>query len=291
MVACLSQTPIVEHLTTPDGTRIALHRYGNRENIPVLLVPGTFSNWTFWFGTRGIGFARTLVDAGYYAVAVDPRGHGESARPRADQRWDIDAWARQDIPTALRAIATSDKPAFIVGHSAGGAVTLAALSAEPELRTRVRALVTIGTPLPWLQPWRGFGARLIRGLSRHMGKFPARLLRLGPEDELPGVMTQWMTWNIEGHWVGDDGTDYTAGLAGLHMPCLMIAGQGDTFFAPPRACRGLFDLIGSGDKSFLLCGRSEGYAEDFDHVGIMVSRAARAEVWPRILTWLEARTT
>src|SRR5512143_2363697 len=155
----------MEYLQTPDGVRIALRRRGNPSQPRVLLVPGTFTNSSFWFGTRGIGFARTLVDAGYEACVLDPRGHGESDRPTRKQHWDIDDWARLDLPTALLAMATPDRPAFVIGHSAGGAVVLAALSADPNLRLFVRALVAIATPLPWLQRWRGLGAWLIRATS------------------------------------------------------------------------------------------------------------------------------
>jgi alpha-beta hydrolase superfamily lysophospholipase len=269
----------VEFLRTPDDTRIALHRLGTPTLGRVMLIPGTFSNHTFWLGTRGVGFARTLSDAGYEACVLDPRGHGMSNRPAPKQQWDIDDWAREDVPTALRAIATPDEPVFIIGHSAGGAVLLAALSAEAELRELTRAVVTLGTPVPWLQPWRGAGAWLIRATSLMLGRFPARLLRLGPEDELPRVMSQWMTWNIEGHWTGDDGTDYSAGLEHLQMPFLMLAGTADRFFAPPAACEGLFDMIGSPRKQF------EVFA-GLDHVSMVVSKQARSEVWPRILQFL-----
>lgn len=270
---------MTQDLRTPDGTRVALHRLGNPQHPRVLLVPGTFSNHTFWLGTRGIGFARTLADAGFEACVLDPRGHGHSERPARTQHWDIDDWAREDVPTALRAIATPDEPVFIIGHSAGGAVVLAALSAEPELRALVRAVITVGTPVPWLQPWRGVGAWLIRQVSVALGRFPARLLKLGPEDELPRVMSQWMTWNIEGHWTGDDGTDYSAGLEELDMPFLMIAGSHDRFFAPPAACRGLFEMIGSVRKQFVVF-------EKYDHVSIIVSKRAHTEVWPRMLQFL-----
>jgi alpha-beta hydrolase superfamily lysophospholipase len=269
----------LEYLRTADGTRIALHRLGNPQHPRVLLVPGTFSNHTFWLGTRGIGFARTLADAGFEACVLDPRGHGSSDRPAQAQHWDIDDWARADVPAALRALANADNPCFIIGHSAGGAVILAALSADAELRALVRGVVTIGTPVPWLQPWRGAGAWLIRATARMLGRFPARLLRLGPEDELPRVMSQWMTWNIEGHWTGDDGTDYSAGLEQLHMPFLMLAGSADRFFAPPYACEGLFQMIGSPRKQFRVFA-------DLGHVSLVVSKRARAEVWPLILEFL-----
>ncbi|HEY0673468.1 MAG TPA: alpha/beta fold hydrolase [Longimicrobiales bacterium] len=275
----ISTTTRIDYLVTADGARIALHRVGNPGHPRVLLIPGTFSNHTFWLGTRGVGFARTLADAGYEACVLDPRGHGLSDRPTRKQHWDIDDWAREDVPTVLRALASPEQPVFIIGHSAGGAVTLAALSADRQLHALVRSVVTIGTPVPWLQPWRGIGAWLIRATSEMLGRFPAKLLRLGPEDELPRVMSQWMTWNIEGHWTGDDGTDYSKGLEQLHMPFLMIAGTADRFFAPPYACEGLFKMVGSVRKQFKVF-------PDLDHVGLMVSRRARAEVWPCILSFL-----
>lgn len=271
----------IEYLRTPDGTRIALHRLGDPAHPAVLLMPGTFSNHTFWLGTRGVGFARTLADAGYEACVLDPRGHGLSDRPSRKQDWDIDDWAREDVPTALRAIAGTEHPAHVIGHSAGGAVLLAALAADVALHPLVRSVVTLGTPVPWLQPWRGIGAYAIRAVSTLLGRFPARLFRLGPEDELPHVMSQWMTWNIKGHWLGDDGTDYSKGLADIQHACLMIAGTADRMFAPPYACGGLFDMIGSARKQFKVY-------PDLDHVSLVVSKRARQEVWPDILSFLTA---
>ncbi len=272
---------------TADGVRLAVHRLGRDGATPVLLLPGTFSNHTIWLGTRGTGFARAVAAAGFEAWAVDPRGHGLSQRPRPHphDRWSFDDWARHDVPAAIQAAAAAG-PVFLVGHSAGGAVALAALAAQPTLLARVRGVVAIATPLPWLQPVRGVAARLGRWISLALGRFPAGLLRIGPEDELGGVMAQWMGWNIQGHWRGDDGTDYDARFPDLLMPFLALAGAGDRLFAPPAACRGLYDRIGSPDKAFVICGRHTGFDHDFDHTGLLVHRAARAQVWPRILDWL-----
>jgi pimeloyl-ACP methyl ester carboxylesterase len=278
-------TQSVEHLLTGDGVRIALHRLGNPRGAPVLLIPGTFSNSTFWLGTRGVGFGRSLADDGYDVRVLDPRGHGESDRPQKHHRWDFDDWAREDIPTALRAIASKGRVA-VIGHSAGGAATLAALAADPDLRSLVAGTVILATPVPWLQGWRRLASRTIRRTALMMGGFPARRLGLGPEDELPQVMAQWMTWNLEAHWRGDDGTDYFAGVKQIETPVLTMAGAGDHTFAPPPACRALFEAIGSPDKTYVLCGKATGYSEDFTHPGIVVSRAAQTEVWPRISAWL-----
>ncbi len=277
----------VAEIATGDGVRLALHRLGRPGAPPALLVPGTFSNHTFWTGTRGTGFARTLAAAGFEAWCLDPRGHGRSQRPAPGDRWNFEDWAREDLPAALRA-AAAHGPVLLIGHSAGGAAALACLGAEPALRRAVRAAVVAATPLPWLQAFRLGISRFARATSRLLGRFPARAFRLGPEDELAGVMTQWMTWNIEGHWTGEDGTDYAACLAELELPMLFLAGTGDRIEAPPIACHALFKAVGSADKTFLLCGRDTGFSEDFDHAGLLVSRAAREEVWPKIIAWIEA---
>ncbi len=277
-------------IITEDGVHLAAHCLGDPGATPVLLVPGTFSNHTFWLGTRGTGFARALANAGYEAWVLDPRGHGDSQKPARGEHWDFDDWARRDVPAAIRAAAQRGCGVIVVGHSAGGATSLIACAVENDVQAAVRGLVVAGTPLPWLQGFRRAVTWATRAVSRSVGRFPARLLALGPEDELGGVMAQWMTWNLEGHWVGDDGTDYQSLLARLELPILFLAGAGDYLEAPPRAVHALFKLVGSRDKTFLLCGRDGGFSEDFDHAGILVSRAAREEVWPKILEWIRRST-
>jgi predicted alpha/beta hydrolase len=279
-------TAVIERVTAVDGVSLALHRIGPRDGTPVILASGTFSNWSFWLGTRDTGFARRLADEGFEACVLDFRGHGASQRQAAGQRWTFDDWGRRDLPAAVRAIAAEGRRPLLVGHSAGGASVLAALAAEPDVRAAVPAAIIAATPLPWLQRWRRTAAWAMRFASRRVRRFPARLLRLGPEDELPGVMEQWMDWNLRGHWVGDDGTDYALAFRRLHTPLLFLAGAGDHRFAPPHAVRGLHDLVASADRQFVLAGREGGFSRDYDHVGLLVSRAAREEVWPLLLDWL-----
>ncbi len=275
-----------QRVRAADGVHIALHRIGPHDGPTVLLVSGTFSNASFWLGTRRTGFARFLADHGFDVWCMEPRGHGDSDRPRADQRWDFDDWIRRDVPAALAAATSHTDSVVLVGHSAGGAAIIAALAADPSLQANVRGVVIVATPLPWLQYWRGLMARVIRGVSRRVQWFPARALRLGPEDELAGVMAQWMTWNIEAQWRGDDGTDYGARFRDVTVPMLVIAASGDRVWAPPAACHGLFEMAGSADKTFLVCGRDSGFSQDFDHVTILVGRGARNEVWPLIRNWI-----
>ncbi len=274
-----------DRVLADDGTRLALYRVGPAGAPPVLLMPGTFSNHTFWLGTKGHGMAWAIADAGFEAVVLDPRGHGGSERA-GGQAWTFDHWGRLDVPAAVEAVTADGGQALLVGHSAGGASMLIALAGEPRVRERVAGLVALATPVPWLQRWRRIGAWGIRTASRLLGRFPARLLGLGPEDELPGVMSQWMTWNLEGEWIGQDDIDYVSALADVRVPVLAMSGAGDTVFAPPRACRTLLEMVGTDDATYVLAGRETGFSEDFDHPGIVVSKAAHEEVWPRVLAWL-----
>ncbi|MFI5207149.1 MAG: hypothetical protein ACHQX4_03935 [Gemmatimonadales bacterium] len=38
-----------------------------------------------------------------------------------------------------------------------------------------------------------------------------------------------------------------------------------------------------------MCGRRNGFSENFTHNRTIVSTAARAEIWPRIADWIEHR--
>ena len=261
------------------GTRLALFRVGSHDATPVLLVPGTFSNHTFWLGTRGHGLAWALAEAGFEAVVLDLRGHGASEE-RQGRDWRFEDWARVDVPAAVEVI-THDgaRPCLAVGHSGGGAAILMALAAEPPLRTRVAGVVTLASPVPWGQAWGRPGAWGIRAVARLFRRFPARRLGLGPEDEMPGVMDQWMTWALRRRWIGDDGLDYGPALAEVATPVLAVAGAEDTRFAPADGCRRLLELTGSGDGVFELF-------DGLDHAGIVVSRTARQQVWPRVTAWL-----
>lgn len=277
-----------EEILAADGTSLALYRVGEVGAQPVLLMPGTFSNHTFWLGTRGHGLAWALGDAGFEAIVLDPRGHGGSDRPEGAE-WNLDHWGRLDVPAAIEAVTPAGGRALLVGHSAGGAAMLMALAGEPGIRDRVAGIVILATPVPWLQNWPRPVMWGFRALSRLLGGFPARLIRLGPEDELEGVMTQWTTWGLERRWESEDGLDYVRELASVQVPALALSGAGDTRFAPAPACRTLLEMVGSDDAAYRLVGMETGFTEDFDHPGIVVSRAAREEVWPEIIAWLRSR--
>ncbi len=260
---------------------------------PVLLVHGTFSNRNFFLGgTTERGLARVLAHAGFDAWVAELRGHGRSGASGRDNAWHFEDWIRRDAPALVRGVldATGGDRIVWLGHSAGGVIGVGFLGTGGELARRVAGLVLAGAPAPT-----GLGilqypmAAAILAVTRTLGHFPARLLRLGPEDEHAGIMEQWMRWNLGGRWVGEDGTDYFAACGRITVPVLALAGGGDWLIAPPAACEDLVNAFASTDATFLRCGRAEGFSEDFDHNRLLVSSTARAEVWPLITDWLESR--
>ena len=128
--------------------------------------------------------------------------------------------------------------------------------------------------------WRHSLASLTVGICRLMGRFPARALRFGPEDEPALVLSEWMTWNLEGRWVGPDGFDYLAALGRMHTPFLSVAGSGDRVFAPAYACRALLDRVGGTERTFALSG------PDLSHAGLALDPRADEECWPLVAEWI-----
>ena len=118
---------------------------------------------------------------------------------------------------------------------------------------------------------------------------PGKAFKLGPENEFATVMDQWFDWNLKSSWCGDDGFDYLAALPNLSLDTLMMAAAKDSFIAPERGCRRIFDALSSSDKTFALCSKDQGFAEDYTHARIISSRSAATDIWPRIADWLRKR--
>ncbi len=111
--------------TAPDGIRLAYEVVG--EGPPVLLIHGfaasRIQNW------KDPGWYQTLNDAGYQVIAMDCRGHGQSDKPREDKFYGHDIMA-EDARVVMAA--TGIAPAFVMGYSMGGFISMHLLMEHPE---------------------------------------------------------------------------------------------------------------------------------------------------------------
>ena len=121
------------HIWQGDGVRIAGDSWGDPSGPLVILQHGGGQTRHAW---RGAG--QTLGDAGYYAVAIDARGHGDS-------QWATDGDYGRDIMIRdlVRVVEQLDAgPPILVGASMGGNNSLAAIG-EGHVEARALVLVDI----------------------------------------------------------------------------------------------------------------------------------------------------
>src|SRR2546425_4007186 len=214
-------------IPTPDGGDLALPRLrAYRDGRPaVLLVHGAFTNHRFWLHA---GMAHFLGAAGFDIWLADLRHHGESAREPRRGAWTFEDWVLHDTPTLIARVREETDGARLawLGHSAGGAAGLCWL-ARVAAAAPIRCIVTLGTPGPRrLGPVRRSLAAATMAVSRLFGDFPARALRFWHEDEAGEIIAGWIEGNVRGRWLGTDGFDYFARLAGLSTPYAGVAEVG-----------------------------------------------------------------
>ena len=177
---------------------------------------------------------------------------------------------------------TDGAPVVWVGHSAGGAAGLCWLAREPAGDPPpLHAVVTFGTPGPLgIGPVRRTLAASTIALARALGRFPARALRFGSEDEAAGIISEWMEWNVRGGWIGIDGFDYFDALDKVTTPYLAVAGGADRIFAPPSACRQVVERVASARKTLAI-------EPGLSHRGLVLSERGRSTCWPNVVMWLK----
>ncbi|MGQ0466894.1 MAG: alpha/beta fold hydrolase [Sporichthyaceae bacterium] len=133
-----------------DGLTLRAEALGPREGRPVLLVHGGGQTRGSWGGAL-----RALAAAGYRAIAIDQRGHGESDWSSAAAYEPTDFGA--DLRQAVRALGS--EPVVLVGASMGG---WASLLAAPDLGSLVAGVVLVDIT-PRIRP---DGAERVVGFMR-----------------------------------------------------------------------------------------------------------------------------
>ncbi len=269
-----------------DGGRCALLRVSLPDQpagVPLVMLPGMFSNRHFWLSPKGVGLAGFLCRAGYEPWLVERRGIG-LAKGSAG-RLGLQEHIAQDLPRVQATVREHNpRPAFWFGHSFGGVMaTLAA--AETLDASQVAGLALFAAQCEvgkngLTPPYNLF----TRGIARLLGRFPARRFGMGPEDEAPAAIDDACRIVT----VAQRDGSMVRRLAPLHCPVLGFGGGAD-HVDPPEGCQRFIGHMSSSDKTWVLLSRDQGYSQDYDHPGIVVARAAQDEVWPQVLRWLQSR--
>lgn len=120
-------------------TTIRLWEWGDPDGPAVVLVHGGWDHGRMWDG-----FAPLLADAGYHAVALDVRGHGDSGRLHASGTY----WLMflLDLAQVATRYGAAAAPIRFIGHSFGGGLTLSFAAAFPELIRQVVNIDGLGPP-------------------------------------------------------------------------------------------------------------------------------------------------
>jgi predicted alpha/beta hydrolase len=242
---------------------------------------------------RGDGVRRFLSERGWRVVAFDFRGHGDSG-PRAAEgaAYRYDDLVGLDLPTVFafaRSRTDRKKPVVLVGHSLGGHVGLAAQGAGG---VSFDGIVAVASDV-WLRALEPSRARWLlkraslRGaatMCRRVGHLPARLLRLGSDDETSALLGDFERFARTGSWRSADGRlDYLASLARVRIPVLQVVSRGDRVLCPPEC--GTRFVSRCGGRHEVLCLGVDARPSAPTHMGLVTAASARG-AWDRIETWM-----
>jgi pimeloyl-ACP methyl ester carboxylesterase len=250
----------------PDGTPLALYRYGAPGAPAVLLIPDLGFNRAV-FDIEGEGLARFLADHGHTVYVAELRAHGLAKR-------------LGDLRAVLDVIGECD----LVAHGYAG--TLAMAANDP----RIGRVVAISTPV---QPEASKLATeyLARGrgsfelLFAMDGRFrTGRLEALRAHAVAPIDGPELLGWMRQGDLVFEDRTTVLQRLRAYDKPTLLFLGLADTF-AGPEAATPLVHLS-KADVHLRTFSRADLAHEDYSHLSLLQGENARTDVFEPALRFL-----
>ncbi len=233
-----------------DGGELYVIERGDPDAPPVVLVHGITLSSSVW--ARQL---RSLADAGFRAIAVDERGHGESTV--GDSGHSIENLAA-DLRSVLTVLDLHD--ALLVGHSMGGMAVQALAVHHPEtIAERVTGLVLVSTSprtmmsdahrtrhgIERVTGWVPDVGMVLR--QRNLGLLVARLGFGDDPDPRCVEATRQMLAACSRETLREAGRallelDLTPFLPDLDVPTLVVVGSAD-LLTPPRDARHIADLI------------------------------------------------
>lgn len=280
-------------LQAPDGAKLGGVRWqpsGAPRGVVVLMHAMMVDHRSMDRGERGL--AAFLVGRGWEVWLVDARGRGRSNGPRD---WSYDDLVQIDTPTVIHAArrASAGRPVVLVGHSLGGHVSAATIaSGGPSPDAWVGVAANIWAPgdesRPHLRLAKGAVLAAFEGVAGLFGRFPSRLLGVGPADEAPTYIRDLRRPWVSGRWRDLGGrVAWDAGTAPF-PPALSVLGAGDVLLGRPDGaaawatrCVPGVELWTVGDGRYDVAGRP-------GHMGLITDPEA-AGWWNHLDLWLQDR--
>ena len=180
-------------------------------------------------------------------------------------------------------------PVYAVGHSLFGHVTLAHAARHPEVALAGIALLSCNICNPewrrrrgsWLL--KGALTEALTGVGKLLGRFPARRLRIGSNDEALGYVRDFgRCWRI-GDWQARDGFSYYGALPNVRVRVRAWVGAGDRLMSSPADARGLVAPV-PGARVHVV-GLESGLSFDPGHMATVLDERVRP-VWEEIAAFV-----
>lgn len=304
------------HLTNTVSTR---HLEPSRR--PVVIVPGYGMNgFIFGFHPRGTSLTRHLAESGLEVWVANLRGQGRSAPLSEDAPPpSLRGYAEQDLTTVIRTVlertSTTADRVDILGASLGGSIAYAHMALERD--ARVGAVVTVGSPLRWVDvplllrlP---FSSPRLAGLVRVNGARRLAGWALPVATRVPGLLSLYMNIsNVDlsaasqmiqtvedphprvnsdiAKWLNARdmilrGVNITNALTARREPLLIVLANRDGI-VPAAAALSVREAWGGTDLSTLKVGDDTGW---YAHADLFVGHEAPIRVFDPIARWLRDR--
>jgi predicted alpha/beta hydrolase len=287
----------IEVLTT-DGWRLALEHGppSGRARATLLCGPAMMADRRSLDRPSGAGMGAFFQRRGYNVYLLDPRGHGESG-PRASRsvNWSYDDIVQRDLPATIRAVAARhpEQPLVLLGHSLCGHGGAATLGLDQRLPVDALVMLTSNIWLPQLEPSRAhwWSKRALLAswsrVTRLRGFFPAKMLRLGSNDEPRSYVAQFNAWAQTGRWCDETGQiDYLAAMEQVRQPVLSVSARGDRLLCRTICARRFAWHLRRAALTFLEVGAKELMRRgEPGHMDVVIDPKSVA-LWRRIDGWL-----
>ncbi|CTQ49804.1 alpha/beta hydrolase family protein [Jannaschia donghaensis] len=222
-------------------------------------------------------------DRGIACLTYDYRDFGASGSAQGSAATMTD-WGVHDQQAArdwLRA-RLPEAPLWVIGHSLGGMMLpyQTGLASIARVVTVASGAVNVRDhPWPYQAFARAFWAPGLGALSRRIGRFPTRALRIG--HDLPaGVYAQWRQWCTSPAFQRDDADLPVADATALTCPMRVVAVSDDALCPPAAVWRLMTAYPGAMKRQVVLDPRTFGMAR-IGHLDPLGERGR--PLWPTLI--------